>query len=46
MAGAMRKAVEAGREAYRAGRIEAKRFATASSPQQGVAALQPEATRA
>lgn len=32
MASAMRKAVEAGREAYRAGRIPKKLYATASSP--------------
>jgi thiazole synthase len=36
MARAMRKAVEAGRDAYRAGRIPKKRFATASSPIEGV----------
>jgi len=36
MASAMRKAVEAGREAYRAGRIPRKRFATASSPVDGL----------
>jgi thiazole synthase len=36
MASAMRKAVEAGREAYRAGRIPKKLFATASSPLAGV----------
>lgn len=36
MASAMRKAVEAGREAYRAGRIPKKLYATASSPLQGV----------
>lgn len=35
MAGAMRKAVEAGREAYRAGRIPRKRYASASSPIEG-----------
>jgi len=46
MAGAMKKAVEAGREAYRAGRIETKRFASASSPVQGVPAREQEATRA
>jgi thiazole synthase len=46
MAGAMKKAVEAGREAFRAGRIEAKRFASASSPVQGVPAIEREATRA
>lgn len=36
MASAMRKAVEAGREAFLAGRIEKKLFATASSPLTGV----------
>lgn len=35
MAGAMRKAVEAGREAYLAGRIPRKRYASASSPLAG-----------
>ena len=35
MAGAMRKAVEAGREAFRAGRIPRKLYATASSPWEG-----------
>lgn len=35
MASAMRKAVEAGREAYLAGRIPRKRFASASSPIEG-----------
>ncbi len=35
MASAMRKAVEAGREAYLAGRIPRKRVATASSPEEG-----------
>ncbi len=35
MAGAMRKAVEAGREAFLAGRIPRKRFASASSPLDG-----------
>ena len=35
MAGAMRKAVEAGREAFRAGRIPRKRNAAASSPIDG-----------
>lgn len=39
MAAAMRKAVEAGREAWRAGRIERKPYASASSPAQGVPAL-------
>lgn len=36
MAGAMRKAIEAGREAYRAGRMPARRFASASSPLDGL----------
>ena len=36
MAGAMKRAVEAGRMAYRAGRIERRRYATASSPLEGV----------
>jgi len=36
MASAMRKAVEAGREAFRAGRIPMKRYATASSPLEGL----------
>jgi thiazole synthase len=36
MANAMRKAIEAGREAYRAGRMPAKRFASASSPLDGL----------
>ncbi len=36
MASAMRKAVEAGREAFRAGRIPMKRYATASSPLDGI----------
>jgi thiazole synthase len=35
MASAMKKAVEAGREAYLAGRIPRKRFASASSPVDG-----------
>jgi len=35
MAGAMRKAVEAGREAYLAGRIPKKRYGSASSPIEG-----------
>ena len=35
MAAAMRKAVEAGRDAYRAGRIPRKRYASASSPIDG-----------
>ncbi|HSC46976.1 MAG TPA: thiazole synthase [Gammaproteobacteria bacterium] len=36
MASAMKKAVEAGREAYRAGRIAKKRFGSASSPLDGL----------
>lgn len=36
MASAMRKAVEAGREAYRAGRIPRKAYASASSPIDGL----------
>ncbi|WJW75325.1 thiazole synthase [Thiohalobacter sp. IOR34] len=36
MASAMKKAIEAGREAYRAGRIPRKRFASASSPLDGM----------
>ena len=36
MAGAMRKAVEAGREAFHAGRMPMKRYATASSPGEGI----------
>jgi thiazole synthase len=36
MAVAMRKAVEAGREAFLAGRIPRKMYASASSPPEGV----------
>jgi len=36
MASAMKKAIEAGREAYLAGRMPAKRFASASSPVDGL----------
>jgi thiazole synthase len=36
MASAMKKAIEAGREAYLAGRMPAKRFASASSPLDGL----------
>jgi thiazole synthase len=36
MAAAMKKAIEAGREAFRAGRIPRKRFASASSPIDGM----------
>ena len=35
MAAAMKKAIQAGREAYLAGRIPKKRFASASSPLEG-----------
>jgi thiazole synthase len=35
MAAAMKKAIEAGREAYRAGRMPRKRYASASSPLDG-----------
>jgi thiazole synthase len=35
MAAAMKKGIEAGREAFRAGRIPRKRFASASSPIDG-----------
>jgi thiazole synthase len=38
MARAMAHAIEAGRLAYRAGRIAAKRYATASSPMEGIIA--------
>jgi len=40
MAAAMRKAVEAGRLARKAGRIPVRRYATASSPTEGVAGSQ------
>jgi thiazole synthase len=36
MASAMRKAIEAGREAFLAGRMPKKRFASASSPLDGI----------
>ncbi|WP_457671888.1 thiazole synthase [Thiolapillus sp.] len=36
MASAMKKAIQAGREAYLAGRMPAKRFASASSPMEGL----------
>ncbi|OKI05201.1 thiazole synthase [Streptomyces sp. CB02923] len=42
MAEAMRHAVEGGRLAYRAGRIPRRHHAEASSPTEGVAALDPE----
>ncbi|QPP11002.1 thiazole synthase [Streptomyces bathyalis] len=42
MAEAMRQAVSAGRLAHRAGRIPRRHFAEASSPTEGVAALDPE----
>jgi thiazole synthase len=41
MARAMRKAIEAGHEAARAGRIPRRRYAQASSPEEGVAELEP-----
>ncbi len=41
MAGAMRKACEAGRDAYLAGRIARKKYASASSPWEGVIAYIP-----
>jgi len=37
MAEAFRLGVEAGRKAYRAGRIEKKAYASASSPMEGIA---------
>jgi thiazole synthase len=43
MAEAMRHAVEAGRLAYRAGRIPRRHYARASSTSAGVAAFDPEA---
>jgi thiazole synthase len=36
MASAMKKAIEAGREAYLAGRMPKRRFASASSPGEGL----------
>ena len=36
MASAMKKAIQAGREAYLAGRMQARRFASASSPLEGL----------
>ena len=36
MASAMRKAIEAGREAFLAGRMPRKRYASASSPMDGM----------
>jgi thiazole synthase len=36
MASAMRKAVEAGREAFRAGRMPRRLYASASSPLEGI----------
>jgi thiazole synthase len=41
MAGAMRKAIEAGYEASRAGRIPRRLYAQASSPEEGLAELEP-----
>ena len=46
MARAMRKAVEAGYEARRAGRIPRRLYAEASSPEEGIAELEPETQRA
>jgi thiazole synthase len=43
MAEAIRKAVEAGRLAHRAGRIPKRFHAEASSPMEGRAAFDPEA---
>jgi len=37
----MRHAVEAGRLAFRAGRMEKKRYASASSPETGLIATRP-----
>jgi thiazole synthase len=42
MAEGMRHAVEAGRLAFRAGRIPRRHFAEASSPHEGRAHLDPE----
>jgi thiazole synthase len=42
MAGAMRKAIEAGREAREAGRIPRRLYAQASSPEEGLAELEAE----
>ena len=42
MARAMRKAIEAGYEARQAGRIPRRLYAQASSPEEGLAELQPE----
>jgi thiazole synthase len=42
MARAMRKAIEAGYEARRAGRIPRRMYAQASSPERGLAELEPE----
>jgi thiazole synthase len=36
MASAMRKAIEAGREAFLAGRMPRKKYASASSPMDGI----------
>jgi len=46
MAGAMRKAIEAGWEARQAGRIPRRFYARASSPEQGLAELERERDRA
>jgi thiazole synthase len=42
MARAMRKAIEAGHEAREAGRIPRRMYAQASSPEEGLAALEAE----
>jgi thiazole synthase len=42
MARAMRKAIEAGWESRRAGRIPRRLFAQASSPEEGLADLEPD----
>jgi thiazole synthase len=44
MARAMRKAIEAGHEAREAGRIPRRTYARASSPEEGMAELAPDAT--
>jgi thiazole synthase len=43
MARAMRKAIEAGWEARQAGRIPRRLYAQASSPEEGLAELEPDA---
>jgi thiazole synthase len=41
MARAMKGAIESGRQAYLAGRIPKKLYATASSPEEGVISTKP-----